>query len=71
MRHAGTVGRERARPITGPSRFNIAELVGSVARGGGDDPSIAARLGITVWQVRGIRRDFGIEAGEQRWTGRR
>lgn len=52
------------------TRFNLSELVGSLARGGTNDPDIAFQLGITVSQVRDIRKDFGIEAGEQRWTGR-
>jgi hypothetical protein len=55
--------------ITGPSRQAIANVIADLARGGVDDPSIAVRLGITVAQVRGLRRDFKIAAGERRWIG--
>lgn len=53
------------------TRFNVAEMIRRLAGIGRNDPSIAIKLGITVSQVRGIRRQFGIEAGEQRWTGGR
>lgn len=51
------------------TRFNVGQLIASLARAGSNDPDIAARLGITVAQVRRIRREDGIEAGEQRWRG--
>lgn len=57
----------RAEQITGPSRQATAEIIARFAATGRDDPSIAMRLGITVPQVRGIRRQFGIPAGETRW----
>src|SRR5260370_762395 len=31
-------------------------------------PTIAARLGITAGQVRGLRKEFGIPPGEPRWS---
>jgi predicted transcriptional regulator len=58
-------------PITGPSRDATAQIIARFANAGIDDPRIAARLGITVAQVRGIRRRYRIEAGEQRWLGTR
>jgi hypothetical protein len=33
-----------------------------------DDPTIADRLGITVAQVRGLRKEFDIPPGETRWS---
>lgn len=60
---------QRAEPITGQYRVNLSEFIFRLARAGNDDPSIAATLGITAAQVRGIRREYGIEAGEQRWRG--
>lgn len=51
------------------TRFNQGELIRNLAAGGVDDPTIAARLGISVSNVRRIRREDGIQAGEQRWTG--
>lgn len=59
----------RASRLNGPTRLNLSEFIGRFAAAG-REPAIAGQLGITVHQVRGIRRDFGIEAGEQRWTGR-
>lgn len=60
---------ERAAPITGQYRVNLSEFIFRLARAGRDDPSIAATLSITPAQVRGIRKEYGIEAGEQRWRG--
>lgn len=62
--------RPRATRMNEQTRFNLSTMIHSLAAGGTDDPSIAIRLGITVAQVRGIRREYGIDAGEQRWTGR-
>lgn len=53
------------------TRINVSELIRRLARTGTDDPTIAARLGLSVSTVRRIRDEDGIEAGEQRWTGRR
>lgn len=55
--------------ITGPSRQATANIIADLARGGCDDPTIAARLEITVSQVRGIRKEFNIPPGETRWIG--
>lgn len=54
-------------PLNGPSRDATAELVARFANAGRDDPTIAACLGITVYQVRKLRKDYEIPAGEQRW----
>lgn len=60
--------RTRATPLTGPSRDNVADLIAALARHGRADPAIATHLSLTTAQVRGIRRDYDIPAGEQRWT---
>lgn len=49
------------------TRQNLADLIAALARIGRDDPTIATRLGLTTDQVRRIRGDAGIAAGEQRW----
>jgi hypothetical protein len=54
--------------ITGPSRSATAEIIARFANGGRDDPTIAARLGITVSQVRSLRAEFNIPPGETRWS---
>jgi hypothetical protein len=56
--------------ITGPSRAATAEIIARFAATGRDDPTIAARLGITAGQVRGLRKEFGIPPGETRWRPR-
>lgn len=48
------------------SRDNVAVFVESLANMGRDDPSIADALGITVSQVRSIRREYEITAGAKR-----
>jgi len=53
--------------IQGPSREATAELVAQLATAGRDDPRIAVLLGITAEQVRDLRQEFGITAGERRW----
>jgi hypothetical protein len=59
-----------AEPIgPGPYRDNLAEFITRFALQGINDPRCADRLGITVAQVRTIRKEYGIEAGEQRWRG--
>jgi DNA-binding transcriptional regulator YiaG len=61
-----------ARPIRkGPYRDNLADLIAQMAHAGQNDPRIAARLEITPQQVRGIRKEYGIPAGERRWLPRR
>lgn len=45
----------------------IAELVERLATAGRDDPTIAARLDISVSRVRALRKAFDIPAGERRW----
>lgn len=60
----------RASALNKQTRFNLSGMIRGLAGIGRDDPTIAVRLGITVSQVRGIRRDYGIEAGEQRWKGK-
>jgi len=54
--------------IRGPSRPATAEIIARFANAGRDDPTIAARLGITAAQVRGLREEFGIPPGETRWS---
>lgn len=54
--------------IRGPSRQATAEIIARFANTGRDDPTIAARLGITAGQVRGLRKEFGIPPGETRWS---
>jgi hypothetical protein len=56
--------------IRGPSRQATAEIIARFANTGRDDPTIAARLGITAAQVRGLRRQFGIPAGDRSPRGR-
>lgn len=51
------------------TRFNTTTLVAALARAGRADPTIAARLGIRTSAVRALRREAGIEPGEQRWVG--
>jgi hypothetical protein len=58
-----------AEPMNEQTRFNLSTMIRALAGIGRDDPRIADRLGITVSQVRGIRKEYGIEAGEQRWRG--
>lgn len=53
------------------TRQATAEIIARLANAGRDDPTIAARLGITVSQVRGLRRAFEIPPGETRWIGGR
>jgi hypothetical protein len=53
--------------ITGQYRENLRALVARMAGAGVSDPRIAARLEITVSQVRGLRRESGTHPGEQRW----
>lgn len=53
--------------IRGPSRQATAEIIARFANTGRDDLTIAARLGITVAQVRGLREEFDIPPGETRW----
>ncbi|MEV4181659.1 hypothetical protein AB0J28_09450 [Streptosporangium canum] len=52
------------------SRQATAELIARFAATGRDDPTIAARLGIPVSQVRTLRTEFDIKPGETRWTPR-
>lgn len=67
-RHVASTRPTRpASPITGEYRDNLAELIGRLAAAGRNDPHIATHLGITVSQVRGLRADFDIPAGERRW----
>lgn len=54
--------------IRGPSRSATAEIIARFANAGRDDPAIADRLGITVGQVRGLRKEFRIPPGETRWS---
>lgn len=54
--------------ISGPSREATAEIIARFANAGRNDPAIAGRLGITVAQVRGLRKEFGIPPGETRWS---
>lgn len=56
-----------ASPITSQYRENLIALVASMAGAGSSDPSIAARLEISVSQVRELRRESGADPGEQRW----
>lgn len=58
-------------PLSGPSREATAELVAQLALAGRDDPTIAARVGITVAQVRGLRGEYGIPPGARRAGGGR
>lgn len=51
------------------TRFNTTQLIAQLARAGSDDHGIATRLGIKVSAVRTLRREAGIEPGEQRWIG--
>lgn len=53
--------------LTGQTRENVAAMVARLARLGRNDPSIATTLGISVAQVRGIRDEYDIPAGERRW----
>jgi hypothetical protein len=53
--------------MTAAVNDNVIELVGQLARGGCSDPAIAERMGLTVSQVRRVRKDNDIPAGEQRW----
>lgn len=46
---------------------NVIQLIRVLARGRASDPAIAARLGLTVAQVRRARKDNDIPAGERRW----
>jgi hypothetical protein len=46
---------------------NVIELVRTLARGGSNDPAIAERMGLTVAQVRKLRKDNDIPAAERRW----
>jgi hypothetical protein len=55
------------RLITGVYKDNLAELIGRLAGAGRDDPTIAHHVGITVSQVRRLRAEFAIPAGERRW----
>lgn len=52
------------------TRFNTVVFIAQFARAGWDDPRIADQLGIKVSAVRTLRRQEGIEPGEQRWLGR-
>jgi hypothetical protein len=56
-----------AAKITGQYRANLAEFIERMARASISDPRIADRLGITVAQVRDIRKEYEIPAGERRW----
>jgi hypothetical protein len=53
--------------ISGVYKDNLVDLIGTLAAAGRDDPTIAARLGITANQVRRLRKEFDIPAGERRW----
>lgn len=57
------------RRLTGRTRENVIMLIGSMAGAGSDDPNIAIRLGLTVAEVRALRKENSIPAGEQRWRG--
>jgi hypothetical protein len=56
--------------IRGPARLETAGIIARFAGAGDGDPAIAGRLGITVPQVRGLRREFGIPAGDRSPRGR-
>ncbi|MER7126678.1 hypothetical protein [Micrococcus luteus] len=56
-----------AERISGIYEENLRQMIGRFALTGRDDPTIAARLGITVGQVRRIRKKYNIAPGEQRW----
>jgi hypothetical protein len=56
-----------AKPITGIYRENLVDLISQMAFAGQDDPTIASRLEITASQVRGLRKEYEIPAGERRW----
>ena len=56
--------------IRGPARLATAETIARLASAGDGDPAIAGRLGITAPQVRGLRREFGIPAGDRAPRGR-
>lgn len=56
--------------IRTPTTDATSELIARLANMRRDDPTIAARLGITVSQVRALRKEYGIKPGETRWTPR-
>jgi hypothetical protein len=50
----------------GPYRDSLAATIREMAQAGHNDPAIANHLNITNYQVRGIRNEYGIPAGEPR-----
>lgn len=54
---------DSAAPLTGTSREAASELIGMLACSGWDDPTIAARLGLTAAQVADVRREYDIPPG--------
>lgn len=63
----GTRSVGRAPSIAGAYKDNLVELISRLASAGRNDPDIAARLGITASQVRRLRAEFAVSAGERRW----
>lgn len=53
------------------TKVNTIELIWRLARAGNDDPSIAARLGISTSTVRRLRKEADIPPGETRWLSNR
>lgn len=53
------------------TKFNRIELIARFAKAGTNDPSIAARLGVSVSMVRRLRKEAGISPGETRWLSHR
>lgn len=53
--------------ISGVYKDNLVDMIGQLANTGQDDPTIASRLEITTNQVRRLRKEFDIPAGERRW----
>lgn len=54
-----------------PTTDATAAIVARFAMTGRDDPTIAARLEITVSEVRALRREYDIPPGETRWLSHR
>lgn len=65
----GAVVTARLSEMNDQTRENLAELIWRLACIGRDDPTIAGVLGITASEVRTLRKQNDIPAGERRWLG--
>lgn len=58
--------------LTGPSREATVTMIGRLAAIGRSDPDISSILrgSVTPAEVRALRREYNIPAGERTWLGR-